>query len=526
MNLNWEIKSKLSPLKAMVANRGLTTKALQKKFFNPPAPYKLKPLQPQKATALIKAAIKAKGLIYVYGDYDADGVCSTAILWESIHELGGVAMPYIPRRTDPTRGLSIDGINEIVALGPKPALIITVDNGITADKAVDYAKKLGIKVIITDHHQPGAKLPKADAIVHNLNLAGAGVAWFLAKALGRENSLDLAGLGTIADLVPLVGFNRSLAKFGLEKLRITKRAGLLALAGGAKLDLKTMSAKQASYMLGSRLNAMARMDNALDSVRLLCTKDESRAKKLADTLESTNQNRQALTMETIIHAQKRVDLTQKLIFIADASYHEGIVGLVAGRLAEKFNRPAIVVAIGKNHAKASGRSVAGFNLIAAIRKIKDDLINHGGHEQAAGFTAEVDKLSAIKTQLIKLVEEQIEVTPPTQLAVESLIDFSDIDWQLFKAISRFEPFGMANPESVFAAKGVAVVDKRVVGQDQRHLKLKLKQKGKVFDAIAFGLGYLAKDLKQGSLIDVAFTIDANQFNGTKSLQLKVKDVTI
>jgi single-stranded-DNA-specific exonuclease len=185
-----------------------------------------------------------------------------------------------------------------------------------------------------------------------------------------------------------------------------------------------------------------------------------------------------------------------------------------------------VVAIGKDHVKASGRSVPGFNLIAAIRSIKDDLLNHGGHEQAAGFTAKVNKLPDIKIKLMKLVEEQIEVTPPTQLSVESLIDFDGINWQLLKEISRFEPFGMANPEPVFAAKGVVVVDKRIVGQDQRHLKLKLKQKGKVFDAIAFGQGHLAKDLKQGNLIDVAFTIEVNQFNGIKSLQLKIKDLKL
>jgi len=527
MLLNWEIKSKAKPLEAMLANRGLNPPAKQKAFFNPPHPSQLKPLSPKKAVALIKAVIKAQKLIYIYGDYDADGVCSTAILWETIHALGGKVLPYIPPRTDPTRGLSVQGIKEIVNLGEKPELIITVDNGITADEAVKYAQSLGIKVIITDHHQPAAKLPAADAIVHSLKLAGAGVSWFLAKALGQENSLDLAGLGTIADLVPLTEANRSLAKFGLEKLRTTKRPGLLLLARAAKLDLSQITARQASYNFGSRLNAMARMQQALDSVRLLCTKDEPRARKLADTLETANQNRQALTLETIIHAEKRVDKTQKLIFIADASYHEGIVGLVTGRLAEKFNRPAVVVAIGKHHAKASGRSIAGFNLIDAIRSIKADLINHGGHEQAAGFTAEVKKLSQIKTQLLQLAKLQLKgEQQASKLEIECLLDFSAITWPFYRELSRFEPFGMANPEPVFATQKVEVIEKRLVGAEKTHLKLKLKQGGKIFDAVFFGKGYLFKDLKPGQPVDVAYTIEANHFNGTKSLQLKVKDVTI
>ena len=368
----------------LLKNRGLKTKREIDEFLNP----KLENIitkhvgidnkQLQKAIGRMQKAIKNKEKIVVFGDYDVDGICGTAILWETLNSLGAKAMPYIPHRIEEGYGLSIKGIQNVilnlfqdlkhdskkmlkrVQHDKKKKLIITVDNGIVANKAVEFANKQGIDVIITDHHVPSRELPDAFSIVHTTKLCGAGVAYLLARSVwgvarGKETTshklpptshLELVALATIADLVPLIGANRTFVKFGLEQLRQTKRIGLLELFKEAALNQSTVGVYEIGHIIAPRLNAMGRLDYAMDSLRLLCINNRERAKMLAQKLGSTNKERQTLTIETTDHAKSEVRSqkleVRSLLFVAHESYQQGVIGLVAGKLVEEFYRPSIV----------------------------------------------------------------------------------------------------------------------------------------------------------------------------------------
>ena len=553
MDSNWKIQTQIKStstksrrqeiIKALLKIRGLTKKSDITTFLNPkdPKDISIKSVgininQVKIAVKRIKECIKKNQLIYVYGDYDADGITATAILWEALNSMGANVMPYIPQRDEPARGLSKQGIDNIIKLAKAtPSLIITVDNGITSFKGCDYAKKLGVDVIITDHHQPKTKIkkliyPKSLAIIHTQSLAGAGVAWFFSKELTKTLSLDLVTLGTIADMVPLTHANRSLASHGLKALKASSRPGLKALAIAAQIVLKDLQTYQVSFCLTPRLNAMGRLDKALDSLRLLCTKDHIKAKSLAQNLNQTNQLRQDKTMEMFINAKGQYlksNQDSKLIFVQNKNYHEGIVGLVAGRLSEEFNRPAVVVAISKNYAKASIRSIKGFNAIKAFRNIESHLLEHGGHPLAAGFTAKIKDLPLIQKKLETLAKKDLaKKSLDSQITIDCQIELKDINWDLMKKLDKFRPFGFANSQPVFATKKVNLLDFRPVGQTKKHLKLTVLQESNKLDAIAFNFGSLANTLKTDQLIDVAYTIDENLWNGKKDLQLKIKDIQL
>ena len=535
----------------LLKNRGLITKKDQAEFLDPIKPGQitlnqigLQSAAIAKAVKRLTAARKNQELIYIYGDYDADGVSSTAILWETLNALGFSVLPFIPSRNDPVRGLSPQGIDMIIKQAKtKPGLIITVDNGISSFKGCRYAQKLGMEVIITDHHLPKHKnnqpfFPKALAIIHTTKLAGAGVAWFFSREIIKiltskisnlSSSLDLAALGTIADMVPLLNANRSLAKFGLDKIRLSQRPGLIALAKTANLDLQNLNDYQVSYVLAPRLNALGRLEHALDALRLLCTTDLHRAERLAVHLNQTNQLRQDKTQTMFLDAKDKVlkqSSGQPLIFVASKTYHEGVVGLVAGKLMEEFNRPAVVVALGKNYSKASGRSLKGFNILKAIRSLEPYLLEHGGHELAAGFTIANKNIKIVAQKLLKLAKKSLlnkELEPAVEVDCE--LNFNQIDWQLFNALEKFKPFGFANPQPLFATKQVKLLTFRSVGQDNKHLKLSLQGTSLRVDAIAFSFGHLAQKLSPGQLIDITYTLEKNVWNGKKDLQLKIKEIT-
>lgn len=547
----WKIKQPLPEdiITALLANRDFTTKASGEEFLKPTKPelipladLGIKSASVLKAITRIAAAIKKQEAIYIYGDYDADGVSSTAILWETLNALSAKVMPYIPTRSDSVRGLSPQGIEAILPHQPK--LIITVDNGISAFKGCEYAKKLGIDVIITDHHVPPVALAKgglpALAIIHTTQLAGAGVAWFFSREIIKKlfhsrggdffhlwsELLDLAALGTIADMVPLINANRSLAKYGLEALRHSPRFGLQALAKIANLDLAQISEHQISFALAPRLNAMGRLEHALDSLRLICTKDKVKSLQLAEHLQQVNELRQDKTLTMFLDAKAKY-LSQKkspaLIFVANKDYHEGVVGLVAGRLTEEFHRPAVVVALAETTFKASIRSIKGFNAIKAIRSISQYLLEQGGHELAAGFTAENKNLKIIQKKLADLVKKSLsekELEPV--LNIDCQVDLSQLNWDLFKALEDFKPYGFSNSQPVFCTRGVKLISFRSVGQDNKHLKLKLEK----FGCIAFNQGHLIDKLKPGQFINIAYKLESNEWNNKTSLQLKIIDITI
>lgn len=575
-------------IQILLENRGLNIKREIENFLHPSEPYtltardtKIDAAALRKALSRIIKAIKNKESIVVYADYDADGVTAGAIMWETLHKLGANVMPYVPHRVDEGYGLSVKGIDNVRARYD-PQLIITVDHGITAWEKVDYAKKLGIEVIVTDHHVKPKKVPKC-IIVHTTQLSGAGVAWFVAKELlnrrrsvilGSEAApksdsqkrtdsaqarmtkqrfdenqkrelLALAAIGTIADMVPLIGANRAIAKYGLEAINTTEKVGLKALIKDAGLTQGDIRTYQISHMLAPRLNAMGRLEHAMDALRLLCTRKEDKAKMLAETLGLTNRERQQLTEETTLHAlqgltlQRQGETFKKLIFVAHRNYNQGVIGLVAGKLVDTYYRPAIVVARGETVSKASARSVNGFNIIEAIRSCMDILVDAGGHPMAAGFTVETAKLEELQSRLEELTEKELDEEQLTRvLKIDAEISLAVVSEELWRRIQEFAPYGMGNPEPVFATRNIQVVDARLVGKDGKHLKLRLRTRfvpqgkqnselrNEIFEAIGFGLGKLYKQLSPEKPIEVAYTIDLDTWNGNKRLQLKLKDLRL
>ena len=505
----------------------------------------------KKAIARIKLAIKNKEQIVVFGDYDVDGICGTAILWETLNSLHAKVMPYIPHRIDEGYGLSETGIKNLELKIKNCKLIITVDNGIVANKAVDFANEQSIDVIITDHHVPsnpstGSGLPKALAIVHTTKLCGTGVAWLLAQQFIIHNSefrindkhLELVALATVADLVPLKWSNRTLLKFGLEELRKTKRVGLLELFKESGLEKESIGVYEIGHMIAPRLNAMGRLEYAMDSLRLICTNNQKRAENLARLLGSTNKERQDLTLQAVLHAKDYV-VSQRaklksLLFIAHESYEQGVIGLVAGKMVEEFYRPSIVVSIGEKYSKASARSISGFNIIEFIREHSSYLVDAGGHPMAAGFTVETAKL----LELQKTLEDRAELLIDKDLLTRSLkidceLSLSFVDLNLYEALQKLGPFGMGNPEPTFISRSVVVEDVRLVGAEGKHLKFKFRipasQRGEQnsefrIEGIGFGMGETSTKIHIGEKVDIVYTIDENEWNGEKRLQLKIKDL--
>ncbi len=542
-------KSKISHLKSqksidkildiLLKNRGIKTKKEVDGFLSPKLEtvtiknVEINPKDLDKTLKRIKIAIEEKQQIIVFGDYDVDGISGAAILWETLNSLGAKVLPYIPNRIEEGYGISLSSISNLKSQISNIKLIITVDNGIVANEAVDFANKNGIDVIITDHHVPSKLLPNAYSIIHTTKLCGAGVAYLLAQNIKYskdDDHLELVALATIADLVPLTYANRTLVKFGLEKLKNTQRLGLISLFKEAGIDKDKIGVYEVGHIIAPRLNAMGRLESAMDSLRLICTTSGKRALELARKLSSTNLERQKFTQEAIMHASAAVNkrqLTKNIIFIAHENYQQGIIGLVAGKLVEQYYLPSIVVSKGKQYSKASARSISGLNIIEFIRSASDLLVDAGGHPMAAGFTVETIKLAKLQERfedmaLIKVTKQMLSRT----LRIDCELPAEYITLDFYNLLLKLSPFGMANPIPVFVTKKMAVDDFRTIGQDNRHLKLKLKSKDKVFEAIGFGMGEKASKIKTGKLVDIVYTIDENVWNDKKSLQLKIKDIKL
>jgi single-stranded-DNA-specific exonuclease len=529
----------------LLENRGIKTAKDKKEFLNP----ELKKVTPesvgidlkelQKSLKRIEFAIKNKEQIVVFGDYDADGLCASAIFWEALTEVGAKVLPYIPSRSEEGYGLSIKAIENLKLKIENVKLIITVDNGITANDAVDFAIKEKIDVIITDHHLPSKELPKAHSIVHTTKLCGAGIAWLLSQqfAIQDNNYLELAAIATVADLVPLIGGNRAIVRSGLEALRKTKRVGLLELLNEAALEKTEIGTYEIGHIIAPRLNAAGRIADALDSLRLLCTKDKKRAHLIAKELGLTNRERQGITMDATEHASTKIknqkSKIKKLIFVSDENYQQGIIGLIAGRLAEEFYRPTIVISKGEVLSKASARSVKGFNIIEFIRNAQEFLVNSGGHPMAAGFTVETAKLPLIEKKFQELAEKLVS---DSHLIRKQRIDceiiLSAVSDNLYEEIKKLEPFGMGNPLPIFESKAV-IEEVRTVGQDGKHLKLRFnisdssgKRLGQYIDGIGFGLGEEVEKIHVEDTVKIIYSLDQNIWNGNKRLQLKIKRIDV
>lgn len=552
----WNIINKLKKkesiqdiVKILLANRGIKTKKDVEEFINPKlASVTIESVgidkkQVKKVFVRIKQAIKKNETIAIYGDYDVDGICGTAILWETIYGFYKNVTPYIPHRVEEGYGLSSKGINNLKLASPAGrlqienlGLIITVDNGIVAHDAIEFAKKEGIDVIVTDHHLPAKKALNAYAVVHTTQLCGTSVAYLLSREISKYrslenpelNHLDLVALATVADMVPLVGANRTLLKFGLEKLRITRRPGLLAMFKEAGIEKEKIGTYEIGYIIAPRLNAAGRMEHAMDGLRLICTTDKNRAAILAKKLNETNKDRQILTEEMRLHAEEiseKISSSEKIIFVYDKSYNQGVVGLVASRLVEKHYRPSFVVSVGEKISKGSARSIKGFNIIEFIRKFQNLIVDAGGHPMAAGFTVETSKIEIFKKALEDcgrtiIKDDQLK----RGLEIDLELSFDQITLELFESIQKLSPFGMKNPEPIFVTKNVKINDIRAVGKDGKHSKLMFEKDKKSLSGIWFGNGQ--NSIRVGEEVNVVYSIDLNIWRDKKELVLKVKDIKI
>ena len=530
----------------LLENRGLKTKKEREEFFNPRDPEKLalKELkisrsQVEKAIKRIKSAKNNKEKIIVYGDYDADGVCATAIMWEALHYLECDVMPFLPDRFSEGYGLSAETVKKLKIKNQELKIIITVDNGIVANEAVNTANNLGIDVIITDHHQKGKKLPKAHSIIHTTQIGGAGLAWIVAREVRKSfqsnknleirKGLELCAIGTIADQLSLLGPNRSFAKYGLEALNNTERPGLLALFKEAAIDPGNLGTYGVNFVIAPRINAMGRMEHAIDSLRLVCTKSPARASELAHLLSSTNLERQKVVESVVLHARKAASEQTwgGAIVLGHETYHEGVIGLAASKLVEEFYRPAIVFSKGDEISKASARSIPGFNIIEAIRELDHLTEGGGGHPMAAGFSIKSDKLATFIREFEAISKKLLtEDVLKKQLRIDTEIDFNQINDELEEKLQRFEPAGIGNPRPVFMSKRVSILAVRIVGRGSKHLKAQFECDGKIFSAIGFGMGYFLPKLSTEKKVDIAYNIEENIWNGNREIQVKLKDIKI
>lgn len=525
-------------IKNLLNNRGIKSKQEIAEFLKPDLKnlnfknLEIDNRQAEIASKRINQAINDKEQIVVYTDYDADGICAGAILWETLYSLKARVLPFVPNRLTEGYGLSEAGINKIKK-ETNPGLIITVDHGITKSKEVEYAKNLGIDTIIIDHHLPPDDLPKAVSIVHTTQLCAGGLAWVFANYLigvSLTKLLDLAAIATVADLVPLIGPNRAIVKYGIEQLNKTSRVGLNALFDQAGLKKGEIDTYSLSHIIAPRLNASGRLTNALDSLRLICTKDKDRADKLAKELNLINKNRQLLTYESTQVAIAQVIESEKIIFASHTSFHQGVIGLIAGKLAESYKRPAIVVSIGEVYSKASVRSVKGINIVEFLTQAKELLTDLGGHPLAAGFTVKSENLPKLKLKLIEISRTLIkkEDLIPEKTA-ELIVDPADIDMKFYSELVSLAPFGQGNREPVFAALGLSVIESRLVGREKNHLKLILaspKNPDKFLNAIAFNMADFYNSAPIGMRVDILYSVDKDDWNGGNRLILKIKDARL
>ncbi len=497
----------------------------------------------------IEQAIEKDERIIVYGDFDADGVTTTVLLTEALRGLGlsrQQAQPYIPDRVDEGYGL-----NETALTWLKQEqgadLVISVDCGIRSVQEVETATSLGLDMIITDHHTLGRQMPPAVAIINpnrsdskypETKLAGVGIAFKLAQALCRampervqfaeEDLLDLVALGTVADLAPLLGENRQLVIGGLRKLNQAKRPGVAALSRVSRIRAGSITAESIGFGLGPRINAAGRLDHAYTAAKLLATNSRMVADKLAAQLETLNRKRQQLTAELCERAEGLVDADANMLIAADADFVSGVVGLVASRLAEKHYRPAVVIEQGPEESRGSCRSIPEFHMTDALDAISDLLVRHGGHAQAAGFTVPTEKLPELTERLTAIADETLagqELCPV--IPIDAEISLDDVDWALQENLAQLEPTGYANATPIFMSRGVEVLNHRVVGQDGTHLQLRLIDPGpgfshQVVPAIAFRQAAWVNRMPQH--IDVVYTINVNEWNGRRDLQLVVQDI--
>lgn len=491
----------------------------------------------QAAVDALEAAGRNGTRVLVHGDYDTDGLTATAILTDALLRLGVKTDYFIPNRFRDGYGFNPPAVEMAKKTGA--GLIVTVDCGISAFEASEMASKEGIGVIITDHHEPvPGRLPNALAVINPklsnpglANLAGAGVALKLAQALGQRHPdkisfneyLDLAALGTLADSVPLTGENRAIVKEGMPLIREGVRPGLKALGAVSGLNGRPQRPGLLSFTIVPRINAAGRMSDAREVVELLLTTDEQKAADIADSLNKMNSERQKIEEKLFKEAMKQFDQTGPgpAIVLSGEGWHEGVIGIVASRIAERYSRPTFVLSISDGVAKGSARSIPQFDIYAGLTECSDLLRDFGGHSQAAGLKLDVHKLKAFEEKMSGVVSSTVSDFTPL-LTIEADVSLREVNFKFIQELQMLEPFGYGNPEPVLGTKELEVINPRVVGNN--HLKMKLRSRSSVVDAIGFRMGGLIEIVEDSPEIDVAYTATINEWDGRRSVQLKLKGI--
>ena len=515
----------------------------EKSFFQPKHPLELTLKNVEIDSKQVKLALERiiqahdnEGKIVVFGDYDADGVTATGILWQTLHDLGCKVTPFIPHRAKHGYGLSDKALDDLLD-SDKPDLIITVDNGIVAHAPAKRVMDAGIDLIITDHHQPEDTLPPALAHVHSTKLCGASVAWMLSrelmtafkKEIDKNWQLDLAAIATIADQVPLRGANRSFAKYGLAALRKSKRLGIRELLVQSRQQQTKLTSQAIGFSIAPRINAMGRLGHSLDALRLLLTTNKKRAQALSKTLGQTNSRRQEMTYdmfgEALLQAKEMKD--ENILIVKSTHFHEGVIGLIAGRLMEKFYKPAIAITISDGIAKASARSVAGVNIVELIREVRDELLEVGGHPMAAGFGLKEEHLESVINRLQTLAREKIDpklLEPSVEVAC--VLPFELMKLEAIDEVYKLAPFGQGNREPIFGFKDLKIVQILTMGSENQHLKITALGEDGVtpIQFLYWRRGYLAEKLEAGQQINVAGVLEINEWRDRRNVQVRVIDI--
>ncbi len=523
----------------VLLNRGFTDAAEAKKFLDKDSGNFYSPqllCDMDKAVARIKEAIEKKEHVVVYGDYDVDGITSTALLVNYLRNQGVNAQAYIPDRQNEGYGINKAAVKKIHDSGA--TLLISVDTGITAFEETEYAKELGCDVIITDHHECKAELPNAVAVINPKrmdcsypfkDLAGVGVAFKLVCAASDKSETelldkyaDLVALGTIADVVSLKGENRIIAARGIEKLSKNPNTGLAAVIATLGLRQKWNNCAVVSYSIAPRLNAAGRMSNAMIAVNLLLTEDPTEAQELAIKLDEENKNRQyeeKIIFDEAVEMINNIDIAdKKVLVLAKRNWHHGIIGVVASRICEKYNKTCILISIDDEWCKSSGRSVDGINLFDALSNCADILEKFGGHAYAAGFSIKEEYIEELDRRLNEYVCEGSEAGKLPRLMIDSKITVNDINAATIRKTEVLAPYGAGNKVPVFALMGAKVVDVKTLS-DGKHCRFLLESERRLVEAIAFGAGSMASEFYPGDVVDVAGELNINLYNGQTRLQI-------
>jgi single-stranded-DNA-specific exonuclease len=546
-----ELKSPLL-VAELLFSKGYRTIEEIRGFFNPSLEKLHDPFlfeQMDKAVKRILKAIDDKENITIYGDYDVDGTTATALLYLGLKRIGGMVDFYIPHRMIDGYGLSLNSLDQLKVLGSK--LIISVDCGVNAIEEIAAINEMGMEIIITDHHNPKEILPEAYAIINPKlqdsrypfqHLAGVGVAYKLLMAIyqrlgidTQENILkymDLVAVGTIADIVPLTDENRVFASIGLTHLKEKKNLGLNALTQISNLNQKNLDTTDIVFGIAPRINAAGRMGSAATAVELLIATEEDRSMELAEVIERQNSLRQQEDQKTFIEAceiieKKYKDLTHtSCMIISSDDWHQGVIGIVASKLVEKYYRPVIMISFKEGFGCGSGRSVADFDLFGALKKTEHNLHSFGGHKYAVGLTIYQEYIDRFENELSRYVTENLQLDKIKQpVKIDHELELYDANDTLMEWMERFAPFGPENQHPVFMTNQVNVASYPYnVGRN--HLKLKVVKNGVSLDLIGYNMGDFLPLLKKNSLIDIAYTLEYNRFGNKTTIQGKLKDIRI